>query len=1090
MSDLPEAIKTYLTELNTSFKDNKVKKRNGKLEGFNLLKIFDTVKRGFGEKDCAYTYANVVYELCHKLQHNPEYKPDKVFDVEDIQDGIEKVLMKNYPCTAKKFIIYREQRKKTREDKKAFDVTKIMKSYLDLEDWRIKENANSGYSIGGLIHHNASTMIAHYWLNNVYTKEIKEAHINTDIHIHDLGFLGAYCLGHSLGKLIAEGLHGINGNLSSAAAKHFHTLVNHCVNYLGIMQNESAGAQAFSSFDTYVAPFIAYDELEYDEVKQIVQSLLFGLNIPSRWSSQSPFTNLTLDLKVNSVLADRPVVIGGKWWRKNNYEKDLVEVNSVSFDSPDLYKYKDFQREMDLFNRAFLELMYEGDRDGRIFSYPIPTINLTRDFDWDSPTAMLLWKLTGKYGTPYFSNFINSDMKPEDSFSMCCRLRIATGELKKRGGGLFGASEHTGSIGVVTLNLPRAAYKVKQKLTGNETFEQITEMYKTDLGKLIELCKDSLEIKRKEVNLLTQRGLFPYIKAYFKDWNNHFSTIGILGMNEACLNLFGKDIGDPECHKFALAIGQFIRDKISSFQEQTGNLYNYESTPGEGTCRIGETLINTNEGVKTQKEIFDEFNNGKEIYVFGMNVETKELELDKVKNVWITSEAARCVKVTFDNGQTEIVTPNERFAIRTVTIEGRKVGVRGSGTVTKKLTWVRADELKEGMSIWSAYERVRENGYKVLNRTNYIHKLVARHKNNNMLENFVGHHSNYDKSDNSYGNIEVMTPEEHKRLHLVDTINSPEVKEYFSHGENNAFYGKHHSEETKRKLSEIKKGRPFISNEAHKRACSIAAKKKPPEKHSKWVKGVNEELISSLYKQGYTWREICNITGYGYPLVQSRLLRTKTLIQTPKNHKVKSVEFLDGEYTVYDMETEHCHNFFIGGTEGVLVHNCYRFAKNDKKQFPDIITAGDADGDVYYTNSTNLPVNYTDDVFLAMDHQDPLMVQYTGGCVFHTFIGEAIPNPETVKKLVKSIAETYHMPYFSITPTFSVCKAHGYIPGEQFKCPQCGADTEVYSRIVGYFRPVSAWNKGKRKEFDERKVYETNIEGGQDEQGGGEGNTE
>jgi ribonucleoside-triphosphate reductase len=894
MSDvkvLPEPIVGYLANLNNSFSKNKLKKRNGRTEDFNLMKVHHAISKSFGNVDCDYTAANATYQVCHELLHGKDYTPDYVFDVEEIQNEIEVVLMKIYPEIAKKYIIYREQRAKAREDKKAFDVTKIMRTYLDMEDWRVKENSNSGYSIGGLIMHNASTMVSHYWLNNVYPKEIKDAHTNADIHIHDLGFLGAYCQGHSLGQLIEEGLHAINGNLASSPAKHFHTLINHIVNYFGILQNESAGAQAFSSFDTYVAPFIAYDDLDYKEVKQIVQSLLFGLNIPSRWGSQSMFTNITLDIKVNPTLADRPVVIGGKWWLNNNDDhsgRELVDINSVSFDHKGVLKYRAFQREMDMFNTAFLELMYDGDKNGRIFSYPIPTINITREFDWDSPVANLLWKLTGKYGTPYFSNFINSDMKPEDSFSMCpltgdteilcksdesvmyydtiktiyekgktvkvwdgfkwcdakpnkqeptvvykittedgrtvsmgenhlqlirwssdddnfslavtlaknlktgdelpydctgdsflktaefeytkianidvlenkeplyclevdnencwfmlsnrimthnCRLRLDKKELRKRGGGLFGAAEKTGSIGVVTINLPRLAYRVKRYSETMILPSGPLELYLTELNKLLELAKDSLEIKRKTVNLLTEQGLFPYTKKYLRNWNNHFSTIGILGMNEACLNLFGMDISDEGCRKFALDVGDFIRNRISSFQEETGNLYNYESTPGESTS--------------------------------------------------------------------------------------------------------------------------------------------------------------------------------------------------------------------------------------------------------------------------------------------------------------------------------------------------YRFAKSDKKQFPDIITAGDPDGDVYYTNSTNLPVNHTIDMFDALDHQDELLTQYTGGCVFHGFLGESIDNPETVKKLVKSVAENYKLPYFSLTPTFSVCKTHGYLKGKQEICSTCGEANEVYSRVVGYYRPINNWNKGKKQEFKERVTYNT-----------------
>jgi len=731
-NNLETPIKTYLSELNRYFKDNKIRKRDGKTQKFDIFKILTAIHKSFDGKDCHYTYANITYEVCHDLLHSPKYKTHSTFELEHVQDVIEKILMRNYPDIAKKFIIYREQRRKVREDKNLFDVSSIMNDYMDQVDWRVKENSSTTYSIGGLILHNATSVISRYCLKHIYPKQIADAHINGDIHIHDLGFgIGVYCQGHSLGQLIEKGIVGLNGNLAAAPAKRFHTLINHMINFVGILQNESAGAQAFGSVDTYTAPFIAYDKLEYPQVKQIVQSFIFGMNVPSRWGSQAPFFNLTLDLTTNPVLAPKPVVVGGQWWKKTD---ELVPINSCNFDNEGLWHYKDFQKEMDMFNTAFLELMHEGDYDSRGFSYPIPTINLTKEFNWDSPVANLLWKLAGKLGTPYFSNFINSDMKPEDSFSMCCRLRCSLRELRKRGGGLFGAGEHTGSVGVVTLNLPRIAYKLRQSgiVMSDTPMEALIDEYKKALDPLLELAKNSLEIKRKTINASMEKGLFPYTKEYTKHFDNHFSTIGILGMHEACLNLFSKSIADPMGREFALDIGNYIREKILTYQTETGNLYNYEATPGESTS--------------------------------------------------------------------------------------------------------------------------------------------------------------------------------------------------------------------------------------------------------------------------------------------------------------------------------------------------YRFAKIDKNHFPDIITSGEENG-YYYTNSTNLPVGQTDDIFEAIDHQDDLMSQYTGGCVFHAHIGEMIPDPETVKNLVKGIATKYKMPYFSLSPTFSICKSHGYLVGKQQTCPTCGEPTEIFARIVGYYRPVKNWNNGKQQEFQDRKTY-------------------
>ena len=582
---------------------------------------------------------------------------------------------------------------------------KIIDDYLGLADWRVKENSTVSYSLGGLILSNSGAMIANYWLNDVYTKEIADAHKSGDFHIHDLSMLSGYCAGWSLKQLITEGLEGAEGKIASRPAKHLSTICQQMVNFLGIMQNEWAGAQAFSSFDTYLAPFVKEDNLSYEQVKQCIQTFIFGVNTPSRWGSQAPFTNVTLDWRVPNDLAEEYAIVGGK----------LMP-----------YKYKDCQKEMDMLNKAFIEIMIEGDANGRGFQYPIPTYSITEDFDWsDTENNRLLFEMTAKYGTPYFSNYINSDMKPSDVRSMCCRLRLDLRELRKKSGGYFGSGESTGSVGVVTINLPRIGYLSKTK---DEFFSR--------LDSLMDKAAESLEIKRKFISELLEKGLYPYTKHYLGSFHNHFSTIGLVGMNEALLNasFIRKNIATKEGKEFAEEVLNHMRDRLTIYQERYGNLFNLEATPAESTS--------------------------------------------------------------------------------------------------------------------------------------------------------------------------------------------------------------------------------------------------------------------------------------------------------------------------------------------------YRLAKHDRAKYPDIITACmKEDGAPYYTNSSHLPVGYTDDVFAALAHQDSLQTLYTSGTVFHTFLGEKLSGWQQAALLVRTIAENYRLPYFTISPTYSICKEHGYITGEEFTCPHCGEKTEVYSRITGYYRPVQNWNDGKREEFSERKEY-------------------
>ena len=684
-----------------------VTKRDGEITEFNLTKISEAIRKAFEAREKEYNQ-DIIDLLALKVtaDFEPKIKEHKIA-VEDIQDSVESVLIKaGYADVAKGYILYRKQREKIRNlNSTLLDYKEIVDSYVKVTDWRVKENSTVTYSVGGLILSNSGAITANYWLSEIYDEEIGKAHKNADIHIHDLSMLTGYCAGWSLKQLIQEGLGGVTGRITSAPAKHLSVLCNQMVNFLGIMQNEWAGAQAFSSFDTYLAPFVKADHLTYREVKKCIESFIFGVNIPSRWGTQAPFSNITLDWTVPNDLANLPAIVGGK-------EQDFT--------------YGDCKEEMDMINRAFIETMIEGDAQGRGFQYPIPTYSITKDFDWsDTENNRLLFEMTAKYGTPYFSNYINSDMEPSDVRSMCCRLRLDLRELRKKSGGFFGSGESTGSVGVVTINMPRIAYLSKNE---EEFYER--------LDKMMDIAARSLHIKRVVISRLLDEGLYPYTKRYLGSLDNHFSTIGLIGMNEAGLNAkwIRKDLTHPETQKFTKDVLNHMRERLSDYQEEYGDLYNLEATPAESTT--------------------------------------------------------------------------------------------------------------------------------------------------------------------------------------------------------------------------------------------------------------------------------------------------------------------------------------------------YRLAKHDVEQFPDIITAAEDCGTPYYTNSSHLPVGYTEDVFAALDIQDELQTLYTSGTVFHTFLGEKLPDWKSAAALVRKIAENYKLPYYTMSPTYSICKNHGYISGEQYTCPICGEETEVYSRITGYYRPVKNWNDGKLQEFKERKVYD------------------
>ncbi|RKX69408.1 ribonucleoside triphosphate reductase [candidate division WOR-3 bacterium] len=690
----------------------KIRKRDGRIVKVNSEKITNAIAKagaatGEFNESVARKLALRVVNLAQQVINH------KIPTVEEIQDIVEEVLISSpYKKTAKAYIIYRDQHTKIREITATANVN-LVDQYLKRLDWQVSENSNMTYSLQGLNNYISSEISKIYWLNKIYPPEIRQAHLDGDFHIHDLNILSVYCVGWDLYDLLVTGFRGVPGKVESRPAKHFRSALGQIVNFFYTLQGEAAGAQAFSNFDTLLAPFIRYDNLSYDQIKQGLQEFVFNINVPTRVGFQTPFTNITLDLTQPSYFADQGVVVGG-------------EIKDAT--------YKEFQEEMDLLNKAFFEVMTEGDAKGRVFTFPIPTYNITKDLDWDNENLKGLWAMAAKYGIPYFSNFINSDMRPEDARSMCCRLRLDTRELTKRGGGLFGSSPLTGSIGVVTINMARIGYLAREESD-----------FMMRLERLMNLAKESLEIKRKILERFTDSDLYPYSKFYLRNvkkrfgqyWKNHFSTIGLLGMNEACLNLFGENLATPRSIEFTLRVLDFMREKLIEFQKETGNNFNLEATPAEGTS--------------------------------------------------------------------------------------------------------------------------------------------------------------------------------------------------------------------------------------------------------------------------------------------------------------------------------------------------YRLAKKDKAKFPDIICANEAEfkkgAEPFYTNSTQLAVNYTDDLFEALDLQDEIQTRYTGGTVLHIFLGERIKNPLSVKRLVKKICENYRLPYFTFTPTFSICPAHGYLTGEQKRCPRCGRPTEIYSRSVGYLRPVNQWNAGKQAEFRFRKTY-------------------
>lgn len=959
------------------------------------------------------------------------------------------------------------------------------------------------------------------------------------------------CTGWSLRSLLQEGFNGVPGKVESNPPKHLGSALGQMVNFWGCLQNENAGAQAFSSFDTYLAPYVRNDKLTYKQVYDAIQEFVFNVNVPSRWGCVLPDTEILTkdgwkkysDLKISEdiigfrdgelvddvvnkinefnfegklvkiktasseqVLTPTHRVIGkgvdGKFYTVNAEElftkrdlklpvlcEDLTnvkyeEVESVewydyegkvwcpstdctywiakngssvfitgntqtpftnlTFDwtcPEDLkeyqpiiageemdYTYSDLQPEMDMINKAFIEVMMKGDAKGRLFTFPIPTYNITPDFPWESENTTLLFEMTAKYGLPYFQNFLNSDLKVGDVRSMCCRLQLDLREIRKRGGGLFGSGEQTGSVGVITINCARLGYLFKGDLIG---------LYK-QLDHWMEVAKNALEQKRKVLVRWMEQGLYPYSKRYLGTYNTLFSTIGINGVNEMIRNFTNDehDITDDYGQNFAIKLMDHMRDVMVKFQVETGNLYNLEATPAEG-CFAYDTEVMTTEGVKKIGEIVGR----EDLGVLSYNEKKHKREFRKATCIHQTG-VKKVLKVTFDNGQELICTPNHPFGVRS-----------WNGKKGEYVKYVEAQDLKEGMRVKSAYKEYNgdfSNGrqYVVFGHSDYLHRMIWEYYNaKDIPEGYVVHHKDFNRDNNDISNLELMSSTDHKSLHLSLRHQDGDISIKTMSGENNPFYGKTHSDETKEKISKNRKGKctgdsNYCRTEEGRKRMSEIAKSKTSEQCSHYKHEADTNVIINLFMKGKSVAEIAKELGgvYTYSLCKGRLQKVGLL---QNNHIVKSVEQLDIEIPVYNMEVEENHNYFVGGEKGILVHNCtYRFAKEDSKRFSDIIQAGNKKAP-YYTNSTQIPVGYTDDPFTALNLQEELQKRYSGGTVLHLYMGEKVSSPEVCKTLVRRVLENYRVPYITITPTFSICPKHGYISGEHKYCPIC--DEELSS---------------------------------------------
>lgn len=944
------------------------------------------------------------------------------------------------------------------------DCNNAVEEYIKQEDWRIKANANTGYSSAGLVNNLAGKVIANYWLDKVYNKKEGDAHRSGDYHIHDLDILGAYCCGHDLQRLLKEGFNGVAGRVGSHAPKHVREALYQMANFIGILQSEWAGAQAFSSFDTFLSPYVFFDTvyggLSEDDLKKAVRNFVYNLNVPSRWG-QSPFSNVTLDLRCPNDLkkqlpmrGDEPMFVSiSKEAEKNdNWKKMMDELRERMGSEADgldddtmLFNvnYSLFEPEIKKIAKAYYEVLNEGDAYGVPFTFPIPTINITEDFNWDDPDYEVIWENTAKYGSSYFQNFIGSQYmrdedgnltirdenaySPNDVRSMCCRLQLDKKQLRKRGGGLFGADAQTGSIGVVTINMARLGYLYK----GKSIKLLIKRLYH-----LMDLAKSTLEKKRAVIKELNSRGLFPYTFRYVRSFDTFFSTIGINGMNE-CIRNFSddkNDITDEMGQAMAMMIMEKIRERLLQYQEETGNLYNFEATPGEG-CLRADTKVLTIDGPKPIGDLVDQ-----KVPLLSFNRETKKLEY-KSGNIFFDSVTSKVYRITFDNGYTLECTSEHPFAVR-----------HWNGRDGEEMYWSPASSLKVGDRIKSVYTRFSQRGYKKYGKDFFEHREKWKFFNGEIPDGCVIHHKDFDKSNNDIDNLEMLTDKEHRIIHSDHLPKGP------GFGENNHFFGKKHTEESRRKISEARSSltdeEKLLIMEAYKHglyanqiARMMNMTSQPLDYLSKCgfearelskYPAFNKRAILYLFSKGYNDREIVNILR-GYNKLNE--VRDVLLEFSDENHKVVSIEVLNKKMPVYNASVEDNQNFFVGDDEHgyVLTHNTtYRFAKEDLKRFPDIIQAGVPEAP-YYTNSSQLPATFGEDVFDALDHQDELQKLYTGGTVLHIYSQEDLTG-EQVKSLIRKVLSNYRLPYVSFTASFSTCPKHGRIPGLHQFCPLCDAE--------------------------------------------------
>ncbi len=1098
----------------------KIQKRDGEIIPFDRKKIEEAIFKALtvtdeGGKSLAKDLSLKVVKLLNK-----RFKKDEIPNVEQIQDIVEEVLiLENLVETAKAYILYREQRRLSREAKISLqEAVSLVDNYFEENNWEVKENSNMAFSLQGLNHYVSSYISKKYWLNRIYPPEVRKAAESGDFHIHNLDILATYCCGWDLYDLLLKGFGGVFGKIQSKPPKHFRTALGQVVNFFYTLQGESAGAQAFSNFDTLLAPFIRYDNLSYREVKQGIQEFLFNCNVPTRVGFQTPFENITLDLKVPEHLKDIPVIIGGQ---------------------PQKETYKEFQKEMDIFNQALTEVYIEGDASGRVFTFPIPTYNITKDFDWDNEVYNGIWQMTAKYGIPYFSNFINSDMKPEDARSMCCRLRLDNRELYKRGGGLFGANPLTGSIGVVTINLPRIGYLSKTK---KEFFER--------LAQLMDLAKISLEIKRKVLEKWTEKGLYPYSRFYLAEvkkmrgsyWGNHFSTIGIIGMNEALLNFMGVNIVDKKGREFALEVLDFMRNRLVKYQEETGNLYNLEATPAEGTsyrlalmdkkrfpdiitagekqpfytnstqlpvnytddlfealklqdelqtkytggCIEKGNKVLTDKGLMKIEDIVKNFEKLKPLRVLSYNPIKGVSEWDKVidavkidvsKHNKIRIKAERGLDITTSDWHPffvlEKIKPNPHCPVcnsLVFNLKGFALHLKYNKNCREKYRLMpkykvvekRADELKEGDYILQNSTNLFPDKESELDKNlmwligffvgdGSINKVIDNHGGNNVEKYVVRFFSQNTESLekvknilNTYFEINVKIINDDKRSPALKCISTSkkEVLEFFF--KYNFSYGT--------KVYTIEIPQRVKENITKENFYSLLSGLIESDGHISKRDG-DLEYCTVSQKLADDILEICSIAG----------LKVSKAIKRPKRKNEKIIYRIRiPSYEITRIKDE------LDLTEFYKERIKKEISNRKKRYLPVLrvkaVTKTDVKDEIFYDLTTEKNHNY-------LAGKDSLV--FVHNTVFHAFLGEAISDPENVKTLIKTIFEKFRLPYFTFSPTFSVCPVHGYIAGEHFTCPKCLVEQpcEVYSRIVGYLRPVQQWHLGKQEEFRLRKTF-------------------